>query len=431
MRTVFNGRLIDSWIDEGKYLDPSETLFVWYRANGGYYWDDKAEPGGLFGKPKEGPTAVKRIAETFGSEAMARDAEGLPDRIPPSTPYLIETPETDLFEGYKPLEERPLLFLEFAGLKPTREGILEFANRYGMLTRGEEVLTPVYSFEKGQSPPWKHQNVLGHYEFQGRVYGGIFGESLDFWVKEITAMRRLVRVWEWLKDGKADKLRLVIKWADDGRGIRYFLGDEHDLERYAKEGVRYIQDKRGRWIPNVFGEFGWLVVADHSPGDERMLKLFPRGDVVLPARYLLQKKINEKLSPSKGNPVYARLIWNAKTSRLKTYLVPDNLLSAIWFQFSQAVTGKKNVKRCPKCGEWTDISNEKNPAKWRGHKECLGPARSKRRRERVKETLRLWREGVPVEEIERIMAGKGAKPGSVRRWIEDFLKTSEPEQVSD
>lgn len=71
-------------------------------------------------------------------------------------------------------------------MQPTKEEILAFANAYGMLTHGEtEVLTPYYSHTEQEDKPWKHSNVFGSYRHKGRAYGGVFGESLRSWRKEI------------------------------------------------------------------------------------------------------------------------------------------------------------------------------------------------------------------------------------------------------
>ena len=42
-------------------------------------------------------------------------------------------PRDDLRERYRPLDERPALFMEFAEVPQTPEGVLEFANAYGLI----------------------------------------------------------------------------------------------------------------------------------------------------------------------------------------------------------------------------------------------------------------------------------------------------------
>src|SRR5689334_15970485 len=87
--------------------------FTWWVAEGGYHWVDE-EPG-------EGDARVcpkQAILKTVLPYASLSDSRS---------------------RRYEPLEEPTALFRTFADIDPTPDKILEFANRYGHLTRTEAI----------------------------------------------------------------------------------------------------------------------------------------------------------------------------------------------------------------------------------------------------------------------------------------------------
>jgi hypothetical protein len=344
-----------------EYLDIEQSFFVWYRADRGYYWDEQARPGGLFAETRDHKPF---FPEEDLSPEFRKKLESCPTG--PQPPFLIETPETTGFIGSRLPEEKPTLFLEFADTPPTREGILDFANAYGPLTYGEtEVLTPRYSYPKGQEEkkPWKH-GVPGSYDQgDGQIYGGVFSDSLGFWLNEIRDMRWTVQVWEWLVNQDTVALERVIHW--DKEGVRYVLTDWEALSGSTADIMGQIKAARA--------PCAWGVLASKDHHGE-ILARFRQGDVLLPAQYLIQSRINKKLQKLVVRP---RLLMNDH-NQLEPYLCPENLLAAMWFQFFRAATGEKQFRRCSICGLWADVTEKTK--KWSKHPECANRERVRRSR---------------------------------------------------
>lgn len=339
------------------FIDLQQSHFVQPVADHGYYWDDAAQPN------PDGPPFLVTTREK-------------PCR---AGPFLIESPGT---AGYRLLELRaaadyrqqeealaPTLFLEFASVEPTREGILGFANRYGKLSlSGEiEVLTPVYSWPAGEAPrpPRGPGSVIYPNRSDGRDYLGVFGESLQWWQDEIRDMRRVTALWQWLREENVGCLSQVIKWRGDS--VLYMFANPEDVQRGETRNA----------------ESG-LLAAPWFRGD--ILARFRRGDYLLPAQHLLQTKINEKLRLYHTKP---RLLMNEK-NQLEPYLYPDGLIAALWFQCYQAVVGEKKLKRCSICGKWQDVTDltPRRQEKWQFHSNCATRERVRRYRERKREKTR-------------------------------------------
>lgn len=361
----------------GQYLDLG--YFEWRKADKGYYWDREAIPGGVF-IPKD-DKALK--VDTNKDQKIAG-------------PFLLIKPESG-YTWYEPLIDEPTLFLEFSELNPSENEIINFAERYGMLLKtGEvEVHTPRYVFFEGETPPWlKHG--LGQYSItENKMSLGVYGESLNFWYREIKEIKRTIQIWHWLKEQDTEKLNLVITWIDK-ETVNYVFSTEEEIKTFHRKGF----DAEYRYL-----EAGYL----RSSTEPIVFSRFNYGDVFLPAQYLLQRTINKKLDEY---PTVPRLLLDKK-NKLIQYLVPNNLLAAMWFQFYQAVTGEKLFKRCEVCRKWEDVTN--NKVTWSKHPECAGRERAANYRERKKEILNLCAEGKTIDEIAQITE---VDIKQIKKWIE-------------
>ena len=166
---------------------------------------------------------------------------------------------------------------------------------------------------------------------------------------------------EWLREENVACLSQVIKWRGDS--VFYVLGDPQNVQGGESHNA----------------ESG-LLAAPRFRGE--MLARFRPGDCLLPARYLLQRKINEKLKTYSTQP---RLLMNEQ-NQLEAYLYPGSLLAALWFQFYQVVVGEKKLKRCVVCGKWQDLTDrtEKQRERWTRHAKCANMLRQRKWRERRK-----------------------------------------------
>lgn len=337
-----------------KFLDIEQSYFIWHKADKGYYWDDEA------------------ISMSAFKVALAQIPSNTPNPLKqgkhPEAPFLIETPETTGFYQTRPIEEEPTLFLKFAETEPTPKGILEFANKYGPITTGKDISAPRYSHPKDrpQEAPWKH-GVRGTADIgDGLVYAVVRGDSLRFWLEELQDMRWTVQLWEWLKDEDIYSLSKIIYWFKDSERIGFCLTDKDTLLSYpsAEEVAKNAHMSGKRVIA------GWLATKEH----DAIFSRFRPGDTLLPAKYLLHGLINKRLETHRIIP---RLLLN-DNNELVPYLVPENLLAAMWLQFFKAITGETKYKRCAICGKWEDATEKRR--NWSVHRECANRERVRKHR---------------------------------------------------
>lgn len=204
---------------------------------------------------------------------------------------------------YYPQLEYPALFREFAELQGLDE-IRRFADQYGVIF--------------GQYGPSDHVREGGRYY----SVAAASGTSLNAWAQEIADMKFLVEIWDSIEAGSIKNLKNLISW---------------------KSGVEYqlLTPRRGSSDTLV------LAGAAHP---------FREGEILKPARYVLQREINKRLSDeyslskqtSEGISYFPILLRRSdETLRLK--VGPSNLLSAMWLQFAQVVGGSYELRRCPIC----------------------------------------------------------------------------------
>ncbi len=217
---------------------------------------------------------------------------------------------------YAPLKDQRL-FLKFAAVKPQRDGIQQFANRYG-------VLFDRYGMESVvRRPRGKYRVAQLH------------GTSLPQWIDEIERMHALVRVWKAVKRARKDELNGVIIWT----------------------GTDTVEYK--------IGGSGTLLISPLL--NKTLLDRFKPGDVVKPAMYLLQAEINKRIADISGSvhlAIVPKLVWCpgpridgvAKPDHHQRIIFePTNLLAAMWLQFARAVTEEYQLQTCEGCGEYFQI----------------------------------------------------------------------------
>lgn len=386
------------------YLDIQQSFFIWHRSDKGYFWDEEAMAGGLFAATKNGkPFFLEEFPLSHEKRKKIEKEKGLPP-----SPFLLPLPETEGYYPYKPLEENPTLFLEFAETTPTRKGILEFANKYGMLLpNGEtQVFSEAYRLREGEKPPkW----VLGTdgllKDRENNKYAMVFGESLRFWQNEIQDMAFAVNVWEALKNEDLEFLKRVILWHAENEVVsvvktnipklvllnRFHNAADVSKVTESKETLRAIHDSlpTKEDVP-LRVQLSYIAARDYK---KELFSRFVVGDLLLPARCYIQAAINEKL---KKYVVKPRLLLDEK-NQLKPYLMPESLLAAMWYQFYLTVVGERQFKRCSVCGRWEDITDK--TVAWTKHETCANKERVKKYREAVREALKLYKEGKTIEEI--------------------------------
>lgn len=232
-------------------------------------------------------------------------------------PFLVISQNATGFISSFPLENDPDLFLQFAKKEPTAENILAFANQYGCLTAGEPI------------------KITG--TIQSHIYP-LEGESLNFLQREKKEMKNAVALWEYINDGNKEALSSIILW--DNNSVKYNLDGKSS------------------------------VIASNTLNKELFSRFSP-GNPIMPAKCFLQSIINNKLR----GKIAPKLLFDNENN-LVPYLMPDDLLTAMWYQFYLAVIGERKYKRCEICLYWENVTgNRKN---WKKHKTCAANERVKK-----------------------------------------------------
>lgn len=240
---------------------------------------------------------------------------------------------------YSPLRTDPALFREFAQTEPSQDGILGFATRYGALGGDVQDIALIPT----ETPGTSHLGL---------------GEPAWKWQKEILAMREAIWLWDLVHTGNDESLKSVIRWTEDV-AVHYSNPsvDQLALRDDVKELLRYR-----------------LIATKDIDAD--IFRRFMPGDVIAPARRVVQRVINECLEKR----VSTRVLWDEATNKLGVYVVPVSLIGALWLQFAESVAHKLDYRPCAQCGRWLYIHPDRNRTNKRY---CSEPCRSKAYRRRM------------------------------------------------
>lgn len=216
----------------------------------------------------------------------------------------------------------PGLFREFAKVNPTRNGIREFAEKYGDL------------FDR-----WDLRQTVVR---DGYTLGGT---SLERWKIKMGDVRDLVDLWDQIQDETRHA----------------------ELRKIIVRTERAISYKRGRT---------YVLLAL-----EGQLSRFDPRDVLLPARCALQWEINRRLSDTETPTLTVpRLSWTPDKHQRLVFR-PDNLLAEMWMRFAQTVTGEFSLRQCAVCDRYFQVG----PGGKRSHTEtCSDKCRQQKSRKSLR-----------------------------------------------
>ena len=391
-----------------RFIYLRDNYFEWWVYDGGYHWEDQVKPGGGmthledarkklldktsilidtieegYGGPK---TDIEKLRKLLGLALQFKlDLKELyritkteleegyscyPDAS--KGPFLLENTGNKLYRFSNQLEERSDLFLEFAGLKLTRQDILGFANKNGLLHNRRIFLA---SKDKSLSASdikkrFRVTDLEKDCDFCAR------GETLGFWQDAIRRMKWTVAVWELLKEEDEQALRRIIHWTKKGDKVSYILADEDILDRHPTAADVIASAKKGN-----FPFIAIQLIGNKEAIQEYKLK---PGDVLLPAKMVIQNRINTELSmpdfnQEEGtiNTVEPRL-WLDENNNLLSSFEPKDLLTAMWLQFYFTASGHNKFKRCDECHDLADVSNSSE--KWTMHPACANKRRVRKSR---------------------------------------------------
>jgi hypothetical protein len=332
----------------------------WPVARAGYHW--------LPGYPKQDSPRTQRLRKASGDE--------------PSW-YLLARPQEAGEEGfreYTPFAVTPPLFRRLAGIEPSAEQILAFANRFGMLGCATR-------FCAAESGP------------RARACHSLLGESRGRWTSTIEQLRRLVHLWDLCLAGDIDGLSKNVYWEDATILYSHQPLSERTDARHRCAGRQEIMLRRCilERVPTSstpHADTTWF---------ERMIP----GELVLPTLVFLQRQINEHLEPQSA----PRLLWNLPAGSLELCWRPATLLGMLWLQFARELSGKLSYRECPVCQTWVRIGHDAA----RGNRRfCSNACRTQGLRARQGRARELFGEGRSIESIAREL---GCHMDAVRRWL--------------
>jgi hypothetical protein len=288
---------------------------------------------------------------------------------------------------YFPLDQYPALFRTFADTPTTPEGVLQFANRFGML--GGQVAVET-DREPPPATPTSPQRFVG-------------AEPVVAWLNAILRMRQAVALWDMVSAGDLAGIEQVIVQNLDGLHFHpkpeWFLTDwrrqkAHELRMGMLDfGGAKLEAAKPIWFrPNL-------------SSDERFQQL-QGSRLVSPARLLITQFVMEWLDAQ----VWLEDEWFVKEQFCLVHR-PQSLAGALWLQFAHSLATSRRYRICNECGEWFEIP-------LRGarisREYCTNACRSKAYRKRQDRARALAAEGKEPREIAREL---DTTASIVRKWL--------------
>lgn len=304
----------------------------------------------------------------------------------PNSHTLYSTPLVDALSAeYSPTKAAPALFKTFIHTENNAESYIQFANNYGLLKSTNRIL-----FKDEQKK-----------EF-------LVGESVLFWQRQQWMLKYTGLLWEWITTNNKEKLSLAIKWQDQWT-INFQLGDSKDM---SLAGTNKLEWTGYSYI------LSFVLVSAHLKCclDNRYILTgkmlrhsnFPPGNVSLPAISLLQLIVNYYLD---AYPTKSVIFYNTDKRQFQQHVIPTSLLSAMWHQFHQVITGERKIKQCPICLQWSDVTYVKGS--WTKHRGCANWDRVTKSR-KMPLIEKLLKQGISVNDISEEI---NIETRHIERWI--------------
>ncbi|MDB5309430.1 MAG: hypothetical protein JWO38_3632 [Gemmataceae bacterium] len=307
--------------------------------------------------PADGFEWVKAISpkEAGGTPQpalVAASDDGVADRVPPNTD--------------------PIPFLRLADLKPAPEEIKRFADRHGNLTE-----TDVIMVDRGGRP--------------GRPARGCF---LSIWEYQISALQRVVGLWDLLRRDDTAGLGRYVRWVGtDGEKAVVFTSHPSGPDAGPPLGAERTR----------------AVIASSTQTPERLAS-FTAGEVIRPAWCYVRDVLDEHLHHVADHLTVA-VESDPVSGRPSMGLEAPTLLAAIWLQAAEAISADRTYNRCRACNSWFEVTTG---AARSDREYCSNACRSRAYRERQAEARRMYTSGKTFEEIAAELESDAA---TVRAWI--------------
>jgi hypothetical protein len=262
--------------------------------------------------------------------------------------------------SYLPLQEYSGLFRILAETSPTPDACLEFANRFGGL------------FGKGGRP-----------------------EQFHDWQIQVLKLREVVLLWDLVR--KYNKEALAKHILRKGPPKVILKKEELDHPTYYFNAYPDGQSP-GRMLDGS----GPILIPDD------WVERIDPDDLRTPAMLRISSIVNSRLTELNVSP---QLCPGGRGESLRLYLLPQNLLGAIWLQFASAIDADHEYRRCGGCDTWFALTPE--TARADSHY-CSDACRSRAYRQRKQRSWELRAKGLTPSAIAKEL---DSDVNTVKKWI--------------
>lgn len=278
------------------------------------------------------------------------------------TQFLVPIDDS-AFEGvrtYNPVENKAL-FRVFADTDPTQDGVLKFANQFGLLGGS---LIPFTETDSGKF----------HW----------FSDPIENWQQEIAAMRPVIMLWDAIEGRDISTIREHLQWAD--------------------------KQTLNTPTPNVILHFGAIPLT-RGPETRINVKLVPGQEsenttLVAAAIQYIEHIVNKHLKSS--------IKLATQDGQLRLRIEAGGLQDVLWLQCAQAISQRRIFRECRQCGTWFEPYSAKTKKAF-----CSTACRLKHYRGRITEAQQLHEQGKSPADIANIL---GTDTKTVRGWIKGGSK---------
>jgi len=322
----------------------------------------------------------------------------------------------------------------FDNEKKLKKEIKEFVSNYGFLGSQisivfkfpeEKIISGELILSSEEYKIWQEGDYKKGVDENGKPYekysfglDSIEGESLDFWKDEIKQMSTIYDIWIILdeldeidrrKNLLIDKLREKYEKEvkDTKENIKKvglykaYKNSEFFKSLEEDEQIKELKSKKEDKIKELnkyFSFNGNMIFHYPSPREgyfqppfttlfmekdkyyyERWLRIDGGKTFYYPAKRLIIVALKSKLANLSFHPLYNDELL---LDKIHPYWIPDNLLTAMWYQFSKLITGSLKTRRCGYCGELIDITDKHSNLKY--HTQCKWREKKKRNLTRKK-----------------------------------------------
>lgn len=201
----------------------------------------------------------------------------------------------------------------------------------------------------------------------------------------------------------------------DSHVVLEALGVEsHSEEELRQPQIEWIWEQRFTYsLPEPL--WRWTKAIERMRGCVKRWDRCRDGDAKVDDEEDLVDEVNEQLESESMSILLRRQSPARRLFRLE-YL-PRDLLAAMWIQLAQAIAEVKDLRQCPGCGEWFEVSSKQQQRASR--KYCQDSCKSQHYRDRKLSAVRMAKAKKSIAEIAEALE---TEPSTVEVWLRQHEK---------